>query len=108
VDDHLADRRRYSVRLSVPRVGGWRAWGAVRGEFDRRLGEQEGATVIAARIDSEVRRGRDYVRVVIAITVSADDVAEALDTAWRVFLNASDDNAPGWDTAGASAEVRPG
>ena len=64
--------------------------------------------MIAARIDSEVRRGRDYVRVVIAITVSADDVAEALDTAWRAFLYAPDDNAPGWDTAAASAEVRPG
>jgi len=28
------DGTRYSVRLSVPRNGGWRAWGAVSGDFE--------------------------------------------------------------------------
>jgi len=31
---------RYLVRLTVPRRGGWRAWGAVRGTFEHRLAGQ--------------------------------------------------------------------
>jgi len=46
--------------------------------------------------------------VVIAATVDAADVAEALDLAWRSFLTAAGDDAEGWDMAGATAEVRPG
>ena len=34
---------RYLVRLSVPRAGGWRAWGTIRDEFGRQLAEQESA-----------------------------------------------------------------
>ena len=34
---------RYLVRLSVPRAGGWRAWGTTRNEFGRQLAEQESA-----------------------------------------------------------------
>jgi hypothetical protein len=67
---------RYLVRLSVPRAGGWRAWGTVRDEFGRQLAEQESAAV-ALPVDSEIRGGRDYVRVVIVATVDAGDVAEA-------------------------------
>jgi hypothetical protein len=59
------DGMRYSVRLSVPRNGGWRAWGVVSGEFERRLAGQESPAVITPRIESETRRGRDYVRVTI-------------------------------------------
>jgi hypothetical protein len=69
------------VRLSVPRNGGVRTWGAVSGEFDRRLGEQESSAVIAAHRVS-VQEGRDYVRVTVALTVAAPDMAEALDQAW--------------------------
>ena len=47
------------LALSVPRVGGWRGWSAVSGEFERRLAEQV-SPVIALRIDNWVRRGRDY------------------------------------------------
>jgi hypothetical protein len=79
---------RYLVRLSVPRVGGWRAWGTVRGEFGRQLAEQESAAV-ALRVDSEIRRGRDYVRVIVLATVDADDVAEALDLTWWAFRKAA-------------------
>jgi hypothetical protein len=98
---------RYQVRLSAPRVGGWRTWAAVSEEFERRLAGQE-SPAVAARVDSWVRRGRDYLQVVIVATVTAGDVAEALDVAWRVFLKAAADDAAGWNMAGVAAEVRPG
>jgi hypothetical protein len=69
---------RYEVRWSVPRLGGWRAWGTARGEFER-LSEQEGVTV---------------------------DVPEALDLSLRSFLKAAGDGAEDWDMADARAEVR--
>jgi hypothetical protein len=79
----------------------------VRGEFERRLADQESAAV-AARVDSEVRRGRDYVRVVIVATVDAADVAEAMDLTWWAFRKAAGEDLAGWDMAAATAEVRPG
>ena len=97
---------RYLVRLSVPRVGGWRAWGTTRDEFGRQLAEQESAA-IALHVDSEIRRGRDYVRVVIVATVDAADMAEALDLAWWAFRKAAGEDLAGWDLARAVAEVRP-
>ena len=97
---------RYQVRLSVPRVGGWRAWGAVSEEFERRLAEQN-SPAIAVHLDSWVRRGRDYLQMVIAATVDAADLADALDLAWQAFRKAAGDDA-GWDMAAATAEVRPG
>ena len=96
----------YQVHLSVPRVGGWRARSAVRGESGRRLAGQE-SPVIAVRMDNWVRRGRDDLHVMIVATVDAADVAEALDLAWQSFMSAAGDNA-GWDMAAATAEVRPG
>lgn len=57
-------------------------------EFGRQLAEQESAAV-ALHVDSEVRRGRDYVRVVIVATVDAADVAEALDLTWWTFRKAA-------------------
>ena len=77
---------RYQVRLSVPRVGGWRA----------------------VRVESWVRRGRDYLQVVIAATVDAADVADALDLAWQSFRKAAGDDAAGRDMSSSTAEVRPG
>jgi hypothetical protein len=68
----------YLVRLTVPRRGGWCAWGAVRGTFEHRLAEQTSDVVLAPRIDRELRRGRDYVRVVVVATVVADDLARRL------------------------------
>lgn len=96
------------MRLDVPRTGGFPAWGAVRGDFGRRLAEQESTTVISPRVDSEVRRGRYYVRVVIVLTVAAADVAAALNLAWLVFRKAVGNDAEGWDMGTASAEVSPG
>jgi hypothetical protein len=98
---------RYRVRLSVPRSGGWRAWGQVSGRFERLLAQQQSAAVAGAHIESETRRGRDYVRVTISVAVRAPDVAHALATAWWVFRKAASDDAAGWDMAAATAEVQP-
>lgn len=84
------------------------AWGAAAGGFERRLAGQESATVIAPRVDREARRGRDFVRVVIVMTVDAGDVAEALAVAWWAFRKAAGEDVVGWDVAAATAEVRPG
>jgi len=59
------------------------------------------------RIDSEVRRGRDYVRVIIVATAEAGDVAEALGLVWWTFRKAAGEDLAGWELAGAAAEVRP-
>ena len=95
----------YQVLLSVPRAGGWRAWSAVRGESGRRLAGPE-SPVIAVRMDNWVRRGRDYLHVMIVAAVDAAHAAEAMDLPWQSFNNAAGDN-PGWDMAAATAEVRP-
>ena len=100
------DNARYRVRLSVPRAGGWRAWGTIRDELGRQLAEQESAAA-ALHMDSEIRRGRDYVRVVIVATVDAADVAEALDLTWWTFRKAAGEDLAGWALAAAEAEVRP-
>jgi hypothetical protein len=97
---------RYLVRLSVPRAGGWRAWGTTRDELGRQLAEQESAA-IALHVDSEIRRGRDYVRIVIVATVDAADVAEALDLTWWTFRKAAGEDLAAWALADAEAEVRP-
>ncbi|MBV9093808.1 MAG: hypothetical protein JO132_08035 [Streptosporangiaceae bacterium] len=101
------DVTRYFVRLSVPRHGGVRAWRAVSDDFERGLAVQESATVAAPHVESESRRGRDYVRVVAIATVSAADVVEALAIAWQVFRWAAADDTDGWDMAAAIAEIRP-
>ena len=105
--DHQAgDDVLYSVRLTVPRAG-WRASGKVRGDFERQLSSQEGRAVTGEHIDSEIRRGRDYVRVVIVATAEASDIAEALSAAWRAFRKAAGGDLADWDLTGAAAEVEP-
>jgi hypothetical protein len=98
----------WSVRLGVPRRVGRRQWATVSGDFGRSLAAQESAMVVAPHIESEARRGRDYVRVGIVMTIVAEDVAEALDLAWWAFREAAGQDLAGWDTAAATAEVRPG
>jgi hypothetical protein len=92
---------RYQVRLSVPRVGRWRAWGAISEEFERRLVEQE-SPAIAVHVDSWVRRCRNYLQVVIAATVDAADVAEALELALWTLRKAAGEDLAGWDLARVS------
>jgi hypothetical protein len=100
-------KTRYSVRLIVPRRGGWRAWGAVRADFERALADPGDPAIAAAEIASEHRRGADYVRVTVAVTVKASDVADALAIAWDAFREAAGGDLVGWEVTGAAAEVRP-
>lgn len=97
----------YLVGLGVPRSGGWREWAAVGGAFDRALAGQDSKAVTGMPIDSETRRGREYVRVVIVATVTAADASEALGLAWQAFRDAAAGDLAGWDLARASAEVSP-
>src|SRR6266699_6452280 len=71
-------KRRYAVRLTVPRRGGWRAWGTVRADFERALADPVDPAIASAQIASELRRGVDYVRVTVVLTVVTSDVADAL------------------------------
>jgi hypothetical protein len=98
---------RYRVRVCVPRLGGWREWGASRDDFEQRLADLESRAVIGAEIESETRRGQDYVRVAITAAVAAVDVAAALAATWNAFRQAVGDDEAGWDMNTASAEVRP-
>jgi len=63
--------------------------------------------VIQPRVDGETRRGRDHVRIKVAMTIAAADIAGALAEAWQAFRDASSDDPRGWDLASAAAEVRP-
>ena len=100
-------RRRWAVRLSITRRGGWYAWGPISGDFERSLAAQAGSAVIQPRVDGETRRGRDHVRVTMAMTIASADVAGALAEAWQAFREAARDDPRGWDLASAAAEVRP-
>ena len=98
---------RYTVRLTVPRRGGWRAWGAVRSDFEAALASPGDPAVLTAELASEKRRGADYVQAVIVVTASASDVAEAIAIAWEAFRSAVAGDRLGWDLAAAAAEGRP-
>jgi hypothetical protein len=88
----------------VPRLGGWREWGASRDDFEQRLADPESLPVVGAEIESETRRGQDFVRVTITAAV---DVAAALAAAWNAFRQAAGDGEAGWNMNAASAAVRP-
>jgi hypothetical protein len=98
---------RYAVRLIVPHRGGWRAWGAVRADFERALADAVDPAIASAEISSELRRRVDYVRVTVAVTVVTTDVADALAIAWDAFLSATRDDPAGWEVAAATAQVQP-
>jgi hypothetical protein len=94
----------YAVLLEVPHSGrsAWR-WAAA--EFDERLTDQVIPPVLSADLVAEVRRGRDGLRLRIAVTVRAADVAEAVRAAWDVLEAASD--VGGFDLASATARAGP-
>jgi hypothetical protein len=69
--------------------GGRRSRLEVSEDFERGLVELASKTVIMPDVDAETRRGRAYVRVTLAMTIVAGDVAEALDGAWGAFQQAS-------------------
>jgi len=95
------------VRLTVPRRGGWRVWGPVRADFERALAGAVDPAIASAEIASELRRGADYVRVTLALTVITTDVADALAIAWDAFCSAARDDPAGWEVAAAASEVQP-
>jgi hypothetical protein len=89
------------VRLTAPRRGGWRAWGAVRADFERALADPADPAIATAEVASELRRGADYVRVTLAITVLSTDGADALRIAWDAFRSAARDDLAGWEVTAA-------
>jgi hypothetical protein len=98
----------YAVTLEVPRAapgGSWRSWTADSAGFEERLAAQVRSPVLSAEVDVQARRGSHYVRVRVAVTVEAADIAQAMAHAWDAFLTAKGD-ATAWDTTAASAEVR--
>ncbi len=98
-------RTRWAVWLSITRRGRWLAWARVSGDFERSLAAMAGKSVITPHIDAESRRGRDYIRVTLARTIAAPDVAEALSIAWQAFREAAAGDARGWDMKSTSAEL---
>jgi hypothetical protein len=100
-------KTRYSVRLTVPRRDGWRAWGTVRADFESALADRADRAVAAAEIASEHRRGPDYVRVTVVLVIAAANVADALTIAWEAFTSAAGNDLTGWEIPGAAAEVQP-
>ena len=98
---------RYWVRLTVLRRGGWRAWGTVRSDFERAPAGLAAPAIAAAGIASEVRRGAGYVRVSVALSVAAADVAGALAIAWEAFRDAAAGDLAGWEVTAASAGLQP-
>ena len=91
----------------MPRQGGTLDWGHVSGDFERQLAHRASPALIAPRIESETRRGRDYVAVTIGMAVHAADVAQAVTAAWNAFRQAARDDSAGWATASATAQVWP-
>jgi hypothetical protein len=98
---------RFQVRLTVPRRGGVLQWLRASGDFQRRLAELQDPPIADAQVESESRRGRDYVAVRVLMTVEAADVAEALAFAWDAFQRAAGDDPAGWNLSSARAEVQP-
>lgn len=63
-------------------------------DFERALAGLAAPGIAAAGIASEVRRGADYVRVTVALSVAAPGVADALAIAWDAFRDAAARRAP--------------
>jgi hypothetical protein len=96
---------RYKVRIEIPRLSGTRGWRAAAAAFEQGVADHASLLVTQRQIELLTRQGRDYVRV--SATVEASSVAEAAVVAWAVLQQAMAEDADGWDTAGASAEIRP-
>jgi hypothetical protein len=94
----------YTVILEVPHAGG-RAWRWVAAEFDEQLAAQVIPPVLAADLVSEIRRGRDGLRLRIEVRVRAGDVGQAVTLAFEALEAASD--VGGFDLGAATAEAGP-
>jgi hypothetical protein len=91
----------------VLRLGGVVQWLRGSADFERRLAGWQDPPVAGAGIESESRRGRDYVAVRVLFTVDAANVAQALTVAWGAFQGAAGDDLAEWDLASARGEVQP-
>ena len=60
------------MRLTVPRRGGG-APGEVRADFEGALADPADRAIVSAEIAPGLRRGADYVRVTLALTVVTTD-----------------------------------
>jgi hypothetical protein len=96
---------RYKVRIEIPHLSGTRGWSAAAKAFEQGLATHASLLVTERQIELLTRQRRDYVRV--SATVEAGNVGEAAVVAWAVLQQAMGEEADGWDTAGASAEIRP-
>jgi len=99
-----AGPRQIAPGFSCPHSGG-RAWHWVVAEFDERLSDQVIPPVLSADLIAELRRGRDGLRLRIAVTVQAADIAEAIRVAWDVLENASE--VGGFHLASATVDAGP-
>jgi hypothetical protein len=91
----------------VPRRGGWRAWGAVRADFESALADAADPAIASAEVASEFRRGRRLHPGERRAHVVTTDVADALAIAWEAFRGAARDDVTGWEVAAATAQVQP-
>jgi hypothetical protein len=96
---------RYNVRVEIAHITGTSEWSAAATALQQGLAEQPSLLVTERRIEFVTRQRQDYVR--ISATVEAAHVAEAAVIMWAVLQQAIGEDAMGWDTAGASAEIRP-
>lgn len=96
---------RYNVRVEMPHISGTNEWSAAAKALQQGLAEQASLLVTERKIEFVTRQRRDYVR--ISATVEAAHVAEAAVIMWAVLQQAMGEDATGWDTAAASAEIRP-
>lgn len=108
---HVSARRlravRYRVRITVPRRGGWREWATHRNSFEEALTARQDPPAVAAELESQTRRGRNYAKAGITATVDTTNIADAVAIAWDPFRQVAAEDLGGWDLAGATAEVRP-
>jgi hypothetical protein len=100
----MADRT-YAVTLEVPHPARACRW--VAASFDEHLAAQVAVIppVCSAELVTEVRRGRDGLRLRIAVTVRAADLGQAVSIAWEALEAASEGGA--FDLAGAVVEAGP-
>jgi hypothetical protein len=99
----MADQA-WAVLLEVPHVGGQSSrWDAA--EFDERLNAEVFPPVVSADLIAEVHRGRDGLRLRIAVTVRAANVGQAVAAAWDAFDAAAE--GCGFSLAGATVEAGP-
>jgi hypothetical protein len=100
-----AEVPRYNVRVEMPHISGTNEWSAAVKALQQGLADQASLLVTERQIEFVTRQRQDYVR--ISATVEAAHIAEAAVIMWAVMQQAMGEDATGWDTAGASAEIRP-